>query len=272
MRDYLARAIFYIQENGDELERGRLGGLLGRDRPDPKATRALLTRQNEDGGFPYQMVPGRPSAIVSTTTALQWMADLRVLRTPHAERAVAYLLTEQRPAGSWEESPALMKFNPPPLARPGHEAGRAYSTALSAFWLSRLLGPRHEGVQRAFAFLRRIRGDGWPEDEPVQVSSLVAALSAMVDGAASSLAAAGVEALGRRAPEAWSGDRLADVLGALYTAGFSADDPLVVWGLRRLMGLQQDQGGWSSEHGADHDVDLSLGALSALSAFGVPSA
>lgn len=272
MRGYLTKAILYIQENGDELERGRLGGLLGRARPDPKATRALLTRQNEDGGFPYQMVPGRPSAIISTTTALQSMADLRVLRTPHAERAVAYLLTEQRPSGSWEESPALMKFDPPPLARPGHEAGRTYSTALSAFWLSRLLGPRHEGVQRAFAFLRRVRGDAWPDDEPVQVSSLMAALSGMVDGAGSALSAAGVEALGRRAPEAWSTDGLAEVLGALYTAGFSADDALIVWGLRRLLRLQQDEGGWSSEHGADHDADLSLRALSALLAFGVPSA
>lgn len=272
MRDYLPRAIIYIQENGDELERGRLGGLLGRDRPDPKATRVLLTRQNEDGGFPYQMVPGRPSAITSTTTALQWMQDLRVLRTPHAERAVAYLLTEQRPAGSWEESPALVKFDPPPLARPGHKAGRTYSTALSAFWLSRLLGPRHEGVQRAFAYLRRVRDAGWPQDEPVQVTSLVAALSGMVDGAASSLAAAGLEALGRRAPEAWSADRLADLLSAMYTAGFATDNPLVVWGLRRLIGLQQEGGGWSSEHGADHDVDLSLRALSALLAFGVPSA
>ncbi|MGH2398265.1 MAG: prenyltransferase/squalene oxidase repeat-containing protein [bacterium] len=272
MSNYLSRAIFYIEENGDELERARLGGLLGRDRPDPKATRALLTRQNEDGGFPYQMVPGRPSAITATAAALQWMADLRVLRTPHAERAVAYLLTEQRPTGSWEESPALMKFTPPPLARPGDLAGRAYATALSAFWLSRLLGHRHEGVQRAFGFLRKIRDDGWPDDEPVQVSSLVTSLSALVDGPASSLAAAGVDALARRASDAWSADRLADVFGALYAAGFAGDVPLVAWGLRRLMGLQQDEGGWSSEYGADHDVDLSLRALRALLAFGISAA
>lgn len=272
MTDYLSRAILYIRENGDELERGRLAGLLGRDRPDPKTTRALLARQNDDGGFPYQMVPGRPSAIISTTTALQWMADLRVLRTAHSERAVAYLLTEQRPAGSWEESPALIKFDPPPLARPGHDAGRIYATALSTFWLSRLLGPRHEGVQRAVAFLRRVRGDGWPDDEPVQVASLVAAVNAMTDGARSSLAVSGVEVLGRRAPETWSPDRLTDLLMPLYEAGFAAEHPLVAWALRRLIALQQKEGGWSSELGRDHDVNLSLGVLSALLSFGVPSA
>lgn len=272
MRDYLPKAVAYIQENGDELERGRLAGLLGRERPDPKAIRVLLTRQNEDGGFPYQMVPGRPSAVTSTGTALQWMADLRLLRSPQAERASAYLLTEQRPEGAWEESPALVKYDPPPLARPGQGVGRAYCTALSAFWLARLVGSRHDSVQRAFTYLHDSRDGGWPEDEPVQITALMTALSAIVAGTDAELTTAGVSALGRLAPEAWSPDRLADLLGALYGAGFASDDPLVAWGLRRLSQMQRDDGGWSSEHGADRDVDLSLRTVGTLLAFGMSSA
>lgn len=271
MKDYLPRAIAYIQENGDELERGRLAGLLGRERPDSKVVRALVTRQNDDGAFPYQMVAGRPSAVSATATALQWMADLRLLRSPQAERAGAYLLTVQRPDGTWEESPALVKFDPPPLVRPGHDAGRIYCTALSAFWLGRLVGPAHESVQRAFSHLRSSRDGGWPEDEPVQTTVLVTAVSAMAGGTTSRLAAAGMEILGRVAPEAWSPDRLADLLGALYAAGLTADEPQISLDLQRLLQMQRDDGGWTSEYGSDRDVDLSLRAFGALLAFGVPS-
>jgi len=77
--------------------------------------------------------------------------------------------------------------------------------------------------------------------------------------------------LRRLAPEAWSPDRLVDLLAALYAGGVAAEDPLAAWGVRRLLALQQEGGGWSSEHGADRDVDLSLRALGALLAFGVSS-
>jgi len=271
MSGYLPRAIAFIHENGDELERGRLAGLLGRERPDQKAARVLVTRQNEDGGFPYQMIPGRPSAVTSTATALLWLQDLRLSGSSQAERGAAFLLTVQRPDGTWEESPALMKYDPPPLTRPGHGAGRAYCTALAAFWLARVLGPRHDSVQRAFGTLRASRDTGWPEDEPVQIAALVTALCAVVEGPNAAITTAGMEALGRLAPEAWSADRLVDLLGALHAAGYPAEEPLAAWGLRRVLGLQREDGGWSSEHGADREVDLSLRALGALLAFGVPS-
>jgi len=270
MSDYLARAITYIQENGDELERGRLAGLLGRERPDPKAARALVTRQNEDGGFPYQMVPGRPSAVTSTAAALQWLHDLRLARASQVERAGAYLLTVQRPDGTWEESPALLKYDPPPLARPGHAAGRAYCTALGACWLARLLGARHDSVQRAARALRAWREGGRPEDEPLQVAVLAVVVGAMVDGPGSATAA-GLEALGRLNPEEWTADRLVELLDGLYAAGVDSDEPLVDLAIRRLLGLQREDGGWTSEQGADREVDLSLRALGVLLAYGVPS-
>src|SRR5438876_412828 len=118
MHTYLMATIAYIQENGDELERARLAGLLGRSRAEPKVARSLLARQNEDGGFPYGLIQGRPSAITATATAMQWMHHLRLLPS-YVERATGYLLTVQRPDGAWEESPAALRFDPPALIRPG---------------------------------------------------------------------------------------------------------------------------------------------------------
>lgn len=271
MRDYLPKAIAYIQENGDELERARLAGVLGRSRPEPKVIRTLVTRQNDDGGFPYGMIPGRPSAVTSTATALQWMQDLRLLGSSPVERAAAYLLTVQRPEGAWEESPAIIKYDPPPLARPGHLTSRAYCTALAALWLAALAGPRHEAVVRACGYLRARRDGDKLEDEPVQITALATASFALADGPASPAVGGGMERLNRLAPDGWSPDRLVETLTALYMAGFGADDPLVAWGLRRLLTAQRDDGGWASEQGADRDVDLSLRALYVLLSFGVSS-
>lgn len=272
MSDYLARAVAFIQENGDELERARLAGLLGRERPEAKVVRVLAARQNDDGGFPYQMIAGRPSAVSATATALQWLQDLRLRDAPQTERAAAFLLITQRPGGTWEESPALIKYDPPPLLRPGHPAGRLYATVTAALWLARLLGPRHESVGRAFAPLRRAREERWPEDEPPAIAVRTVALAALVEGHDHPLTAAGLAALSALGPEAWTADRLADLLGALHAAGFAADEPPLAWGIRRLTALQRDDGGWSSEQGRDAEVDLSLRALAGLLAFGVPAA
>jgi hypothetical protein len=271
MRGYLSGAVAFVRDNGDELELARLAGLLGRERPDPRAMRTLATRQNEDGGFPYQMIPGRPSAVTSTSNALQWLQDLHLLRSSQTERALAYLLTVQRPDGSWDESPALVKYDPPPLARPGHSAGRNMVTGIAAWWIARLLGAGHESARRAAAYLRASRDGEWPADEPVQVSVVVTAACAAIDGPSSPVAAAGLQVLGRVQAEAWSADRLIDLGNALHGAGLGPEHTLVDEALHRMVELQRGDGGWTSEYGIDREVDLALRALGALLAFGVAS-
>jgi len=270
-RGYLPAAVAFVRDNGDELELARLAGQLGRERPDPRAMRTLSTRQNEDGGFPYLMIPGRPSAVTATSTALQWMQDLRLLRSSHTERALAYLLTVQRPDGAWDESPALVKYDPPPLGRPGHAAGRLFVTGVASLWVARLLGARHESARRAAVFLRTARDGAWPGDEPVPVSVAVTAACAAVEGRTSAVAVAGLEVLGRVPPESWSADRLIDLGVALYGAGFGSGLPLVGAAVRDVLVMQRDDGGWTSEYGADREVDLALRALSALLGFGTTS-
>lgn len=272
MHTYLMATIAYIQENGDELERARLAGLLGRSRAEPKVARSLLARQNEDGGFPYGLIQGRPSAITATATAMQWMHHLRLLPSSYVERATGYLLTVQRPDGAWEESPAVLRFDPPALIRPGVPLARIYCTALATSWMARLLGPRHDSVMRAARCLRASRDGGWPAEEPAHVTAQVAAALCMVDGPSSAAISAGLEALRRLEPEVWTADRLADALSALYLAGLPADDPFVDGGLARLLTLQRPDGGWSSDDGADRDVDVSLRASGVLLAYGVSTA
>ncbi len=272
MHAYLTTAIAFIRDNGDELERARLTGVLGRTRPDAKAARALLGRQHDDGGFPFGMISGRPSAVTATATALQWMVDLRLLPSPHVERAIGFFLITQRPDGSWDESPAVLKFDPPPHIRPGHPVGRAYCTALAGFWMTRLTGSRHDSVQRAASYLRAKRNGDRPPPEMLTVDALEVATLAMVEGKGADLVRSGVAALADVGEEHWNTDALGAALAALYAAGFGIDERFVAWALPRLLALQRPDGGWFSASGSDHDVDVSLQALGALLVFGVPSA
>ena len=95
--------IAWLDQNGNETERARLRGLLGRPRPDARVVRTLEARQNRDGAFPSDLVQGRPSSIDTTELVLRWMQDLNMLDGPLAQRAVTYLFTAQRPDGSWDE-------------------------------------------------------------------------------------------------------------------------------------------------------------------------
>ncbi len=272
MRTYLSGAIAYIEESGDELERARLAGLLGRPQPEPRIARTLAVRQNEDGGYPYGMIPGRPSAIGATVAGLQWLHDLRLTTGGIVERAVGYLLSVQRPEGTWDETPAVMKFDPPRALRPGLLGGRLHSTALVAFWLARVIGPGHDTVARACKALRAQRWSEWPVDEPVGTTVLITAVGALVEGPTGPMASGGLGVLSGRAADVWTGETMADLLSAVAVTRIAPDQPLVTGAIARLRAAQRPDGGWTSDQSRDRDVDLSLRALGALLALGVSTA
>jgi hypothetical protein len=271
MAAYLSPAVAFIQENGDDVERARLAGLLGRYPPDTRTLRSLTSRQHDDGGFPYGMIPGRASSVTATAQGLRWLEDLRMLSSTSAQRAATFLLMVQRPDGAWDESPAVIKFDPPERIRPGTPFARRYSTGVAAIALARVLGPSSDPVVRAAEFLRANR-DGAPAvDELAETAALMTSVLILAGDRSTAVAADGAEALSRVPADLWTADRLTTALGAFHTAGFSGDDPMAGWAIRRLLEAQSPDGGWRSARGPDHDVEVSLDALSVLSAFGIPS-
>ncbi|MGH2349763.1 MAG: hypothetical protein ACRDFT_09905, partial [bacterium] len=188
-----------------------------------------------------------------------------------AQRAATFLLMVQRPDGAWDESPAVIKFDPPAWMRPGTSFARRYCTGVAAIALARVLGPSSDPVVLAAEFLRAHRDGAAAVDELAETAALMTSVLILAGGRSTAVAADGAEALTRVPAELWTVDRLATALGAFHTAGFSADDPMAVWAIRRLLEAQTPDGGWRSARGADHDVDVSLDALSVLFAFGIAS-
>ena len=253
----------FIDTAGTEIERARLRGLLGCARPDAKAVLTLEARQNLDGGFPHGLIQGRPSTIWATATALAWLEDLCLRGGPLVERALTFLLAIQRPDGSWDEPPGVLRYGPPPHLLPGDPRVRILSTALSAYWLARM---RYGGdaVARAVAHLREHQAPDGRFTGFLRAKWLGAALFRLVEGEASACAARSLEALAAVDANRWYPGALAGMLGCLAVAGVSADRPLIARSLARLQSLARPDGSWLSEDGDVSPVEATLRALRAL--------
>jgi hypothetical protein len=262
------RTIAYVDQSGNEMERARLRGLLGRPRPDTKIVRMLEARQNDDGGFPAELIQGRPSSIEATAVVLGWMQDLSILGSAQAQRVVTYLFTTQRPDGSWDESPGLIKYSPPPGLLPGDPRVQAYCTALAAYWLA-LLGHRGDHtVARASAYLRARQAPDGRFVGFLRTTWTAAAVFRLVEGQGSAVCARALDALAAIPGERWQPGALTGMLDCLAQAGVPLDAPIVQRGMERLWALAQPDGSWRSEDGEFYHVEVTLKALRVLLLYG----
>jgi hypothetical protein len=265
------RTIAWLDQNGNETERARLRGLLGHPRPDARVVRTLEARQNPDGGFPSDLVQGRPSSIDTTGLVLRWMQDLNILDSPLAQRVVTYLFTTQRPDGSWDEPLGLLKFGPPPRLLPGDPRVRTLCTALAAYWLVTLGHRNDHAVSRALAYLRPRQAAGGRFLGFIRTTWTAAALFRLVEGPGSSIATRALEALAAVEPERWRGGALGGMLNCLAEAGVPPVAPVVQKGLARLWALAEPDGSWLPEEGEFYRAEVTLSALRALLQYGASS-
>lgn len=263
------RTIAYIDQNGNEMERARLRGLLGRPRPEAKIVRMLEARQNDDGGFPSELVQGRPSSVDATALVLGWMEDLGMLGSAQAERVVTYLLAAQRPDGTWDESPGLLKYGPPPRLLPGDPRVQTLCTALAAYWLV-LLGYRQDhAVSRALACLRARQAAEGRFLGYLRTTWTAAAVFRLVEGAGSAAGTRALDALAAVEDERWYPGALTGMLGCLAEAGVPMSSAVIERGLARLWAIAQPDGSWASEDGEFYHVEVTLGGLRALLLYGI---
>jgi len=220
--------------------------------------------QNPDGGFPLMDRPGGPSSVDATCYILSQLRDLPPLAgSPMASRAVAFLRRSQGVDGSWEESPEAAAASPP-WAQAADPRARAYLTAVAAYTLQ-VMDPAHaDPIARASDWLRAALAGG-PERAYSQTLFLAAAVWGrhLEPGAPERDRA--YDLLERRelaAPElAWWLTTFVELgLEARYLA-------LVLRQLRRLAGMQREDGGWPAEEGLA--VESTLTALRVFRGFGL---
>jgi enoyl-CoA hydratase len=91
----IGKQILFIEENGSEIEKARLGQFFYGARPAPEAIQPFTELQKRDSGFTRDMLWGNPSASRKTANALSWLDDLGRLRSRAADKDSGYLLAVQ---------------------------------------------------------------------------------------------------------------------------------------------------------------------------------
>lgn len=106
-------AFKFIERFGNTLELYREKYLFHSFREDEVPLRYLRGFQNKDGGFPYNLEPGKPSSVNETDGILSLIRELDLGKSDTGHKVIDYLFQIQRPDGGWDENPRSADSNLP---------------------------------------------------------------------------------------------------------------------------------------------------------------
>lgn len=266
----IQKAISFVEENSTELERFRLDYLLGEKRDDRVPLRLLKELQNDDGGFPYRNEKDRPSSVNNTSSNLSLMIELGLDESEVCRNTVDYLLSVQREDGGWDENHAISRYNPPFWDLPGNLKTKMWLTASVLNHLIQLGYRGSEAVRRGKEFLLRNRDEEGKFVGFLHSTWISVGVFGQLEGANSGVVKRALEVIERNL------DRLEDGAGDIiwclecfYVAGLSKDTPLVGRCIDRVIGLQRQDGAWTSGDGEEYSVSTTINALRILKLYNV---
>lgn len=254
----IRRALSFVKERGDTLERARASTLVELLPAPPEALALLERAQGDDGGWPVDLLAGGEGGVGGTCRALGVFQDLRQAERPSAQRGLQFLLARQESDGGWMDPVPVDAAAPFWLTR-GAEAGRLYLTA----WVSSLLVAYGRTAEpeatRALDFLLKyqLEGglfDGFPRHTAWYGLPLLAQLLGSRSGPAQNI----LLALGRELAEPdWHPATFAALLHNLLLAGYGMETPLARMAWEQLLLRQNPDGGWAGPEGVS-DVGSTL--------------
>jgi hypothetical protein len=260
-------AMGYVVAHGDPVERARLEFLRVGAPPPAAALERIEAEQTSAGGWPAGGDGWVPS-VDATCFRLSELDDLGGLCGPQVERALAWLVSVQRPDGTWQEDGSLAA-EAPAWAMPGDPEATLYLTAVAGFWLTvaeveahlhREMPARYaQALASAARFVvTRLREDGtWPSFLATgwHAAGLLHEQQYFYESARIQLV------LGERLNDMSPAD-VANMAAALRRVNLG-DDWLLQTARKRLSQTQRQDGGWDSDEGPLFDVNTTLIALRA---------
>lgn len=253
------RAFDFIRQHGSPADDARLAYILTGECPTSLLRDALLAGQRPDGGWAPFWSPNASGLDAICYRLAQAEQGGLPTDDPAFGLAAAFLAERQQPDGGWEED-ADLAADAPPWTRPGDLAAGLYLTANCGFWLA-VLAPGGPGAQRAGDLLAARLDDAGRLPTFLHAHWLASGLWQRLGRP--DLAERTCRYLTGRVPD-MPASSLAWLITALSLGGLPAGDTRVQQAAERLAGLQQPDGRWASEDGAERDVHASLEALRAL--------
>ena len=266
MKVELARAIAYVRDHGNAIERARLAAILRDEPPTEEALRALVALQRPDGGFTYWMP--QVSNLCDTAYVLQWFGDLEVHKGPVMERACRFILDRQQKDGGWDEVETLLEHNPPEWMTPGRIGTRVWLTGFCAHVLIRFGYAEAPGTTCPTDFLlkhmdERGRLAGYPMATWVALPMLHFYPGPDPETFDRAVAAATADYASQ-----YDSAMLAWMLRCLKDVDLPFDHPLVARVLDDLERQQRTDGSWPAAEGEHRAVEITVAVLRELKRYG----
>jgi len=254
----------FIRTYGNALDRYRALFILADYRNDVLPLTFLKALQNDDGGFPYDMTEGNDSSVFTTSNVLGILIELRLEETDVTDGVIDFLLNIQKKDGYWDESPLIIKYNPPSWLIPGETSTITWLTAeITRLFI--LLGYQETAeIKRAIEYLKtNITEEGQLPGFRIATVSAFAALQ-------------GIDILDEKVAKkmennilSWIEEErdpsfLAWYLECLLQAGFSKEHPIFESTIKRILEKQRRDGSWFTMDGERFSVAATLNVLKVL--------
>lgn len=265
----ITKSVSFIEQKGSELEKARIRRILYGVKPELDAIQPFIELQNDDGGFPYDMVQGNLSTVDNTLSALWWMDELGMLKSPTADKALGYLLAVQRDDGGWDEDPSITQYDLPPWVSPGDLPTRLYLSSYSAYWLAIRSYKTHPAFQKALDFLLKHQDESGKFYGFLHTTWIATSVFIMAGDQYSEVATKSLQVLLDRPLSQWEDSQISWALDCLGKAGLPKDHPFIEECLAELLHRQKPNGSWFSEDGEAYAVGATIGALKALDHYGL---
>jgi hypothetical protein len=263
-------AFKFIDRFGSTLERYRAEYLFKSGRDDEVPLRYLRRLQNEDGGFPYNLEAGKPSSVNETSGMLSLVAELDLGESGVGQKAVNYLFRIQRSDGGWDENPDISQFSPPRWDAPNSLNTRMWLTGDVTVHLVQLGYAETQHVKRAREFLLNHMDEKGKVEGPRIATWIAMAIFGILEGRESPHVRKASDLV-----EGWLDEEpvedasfLCWYLECLSCAEAPQEDVLVRKCLKKLMLMQDKDGGWKSADGARYNVSTTINALKLLRQYG----
>lgn len=264
----IEKALDYIRKHGNPMDKYRVEYLLNKRSDDAIPLKYLEDIQNEDGGFPHNLEKGKHSDVSETCSMLDLIYELELGKHDVCKRAVQFLFENQREDGSWDENPRILEYNPPSWDTPGKLETKTWLTGEVANNLIQLGHRDSEQVKRAVEFLKGIIDENGKVTGYKIATWITTSVIAQLEGIENNTAQKSLNLI-----QEWLQVEDTDAsflnwyLACLLKAKIAKDHPLVQECLDKLLGLQQENGSWTSVDGERYTVPTTITSLRLLRAF-----
>ena len=263
-------AFTFIERFGNTLERYRRNYLFQSFRDSRVPLQYLRRLQNRQGGFPYNLEAGKPSSANETSGILRLLAELGLGESDVGQKVVNFLFRIQCPDGGWDENPEISQFNPPRWDAPNNINTRMWLTGEIATHLIQLGYAESKHVKQACDFLAKHTDEKGKVEGPRIATWIAMAIFGMLEGTESPYVKKALALVGGWLNEEPDEDAsfLCWYLECLSYAGLPRENVVVRRCLKRLVTLQDKDGGWKSVDGSRYDVSTTINALKLLKHYG----